>query len=131
MKKVLFLLFWFALCGVVRAIQPGIADIAAYKSLWEGKRVALVANQTSVVDGRHSVDFLREQGVDVVRIFCPEHGFRGNADAGEAVDNGKDEATGLPVISLYGKRKKPSPDDLKGVDLVIFDMQDVGVRFYT
>lgn len=131
MKKSAFFLFWLALCGGVRAIQPGITDITAYKSLWEGKRVALVANQTSVVDGRHSVDFLREQGVNVVRIFCPEHGFRGNADAGEAVDSGKDEATGLPVISLYGKRKKPSPDDLEGIDLVIFDMQDVGVRFYT
>lgn len=131
MNKLFFLILWIGISVVARAVRPGIAEMADCKSLWEGKKVALVANQTSVIDGRHSVDFLREQGVDIVRIFCPEHGFRGNADAGETVGNEKDEATGLTVISLYGKKKKPSPEDLRGVDLVIFDMQDVGVRFYT
>lgn len=131
MNKVFFLIFWMGISVVVRAIQPGIAEIFAYKSLWEGKRVALVANQTSVINGQHSVDFLREQGVNIVRIFCPEHGFRGNADAGELVGNEKDEATGLTIVSLYGEKKKPSPEVLRDIELVIFDMQDVGVRFYT
>ncbi len=105
MNKVFFLIFWMGISVVVRAVQPGIAEIFAYKSLWEGKRVALVANQTSVINGQHSVDFLREQGVNIVRIFCPEHGFRGNADAGELVGNEKDEATGLTIVSLYGEKR--------------------------
>lgn len=115
----------------LQAIQPGIADISSYSSLWKGKKVGLVANQTSVVDGMHSLDFLRSHGVDVVRVFCPEHGFRGQADAGEKVDTEKDGVTGLTIVSLYGKKKKPSAEDLKGIDLMIFDIQDVGVRFYT
>lgn len=126
------------------SVSPGIEDVAVYKPGIAGKKVAIVANQTSVVrspvrktmdgvpDGYiHSVDFLHNQGVNLVKIFCPEHGFRGNADAGEQVGDYKDKTTGLSVISLYGKKKKPLPADLQGVDVVIFDMQDVGVRFYT
>lgn len=131
MNKLFFLILWIGIPVMARAVRPGIAEMASCKSLWEGKRVAIVANQTSLIDGRHSVDFLREQGVNIVRIFCPEHGFRGNADAGETVGNEKDAVTGLTVTSLYGKKKKPSSEDLRDIDLVIFDMQDVGVRFYT
>lgn len=118
-------------CFVAEAITPGIGSYDAYASLLKGKRVAVVANQTAVLEDKHSVDFLREHGVNLVRIFCPEHGFRGEADAGESVGDYRDKASGLQVISLYGKKKKPLPEDLQGVDLVIFDMQDVGVRFYT
>ncbi len=97
--------------------------------------VAVVANHTSMVryngERVHLVDALLEQGVDVKRVFAPEHGFRGKADAGEKVESGKDAKTGLPVVSLYGSHKKPTPQDLEGVELVIFDIQDVGARFYT
>ena len=93
--------------------------------------VALVANQTSLVGGTHLVDTLLNEGVHVTKIFCPEHGFRGTEAAGAKVDNSVDPKTGLPIISLYGKNKKPTPAQLKDVDVVIFDLQDVGCRFYT
>ena len=97
--------------------------------------VAIVANQTSVVASRkgvvHLVDTLLAKEVNVTKIFCPEHGFRGTAAAGAHVDNSTDPKTGLPIISLYGKNKKPTPEQMKGVDVVIFDLQDVGCRFYT
>lgn len=136
--KWVFLIFvFFVLPGRIIAndnVSPGIEDYEKYKIRIEGKRIGIIANQTSVVPGRnmqHTVDFLREKGVNLVKIFCPEHGFRGDADAGEQVGDYQDKATGLPVVSLYGKKKKPLPEDLQGLDLIIFDMQDVGVRFYT
>lgn len=108
---------------------------AEYLPLLKGKRVALVANQTSVIftktGHQHLVDSLLSHGVQLKKIFSPEHGFRGRADAGEAVKDGKDTKTGLPLVSLYGKNKKPSPEQLADIDLVLFDIQDVGVRFYT
>ncbi len=116
---------------VASAVTPGVENWEAYAALLKGKKVGLVANQTSRAGDQHSVDFLRERGVEVIRIFCPEHGFRGDADAGESVGDGKDKATGLPVVSLYGKKKKPLPEDLQGIEMMVFDMQDVGVRFYT
>lgn len=94
-------------------------------------RVAVVGNQTSVVGNTHLVDTLLAQGVSVKKIFCPEHGFRGTAAAGAKVDNSVDPKTGLPIISLYGKNKKPTQEQLKDVDVVLFDLQDVGCRFYT
>jgi uncharacterized protein YbbC (DUF1343 family) len=96
-----------------------------------GKTVAVVANQTSMTGNMNIVDFLVSKGIDVKRIFAPEHGFRGAADAGESISDGKDAVTGLPVISLYGSHSKPFPKDLDGIEVVIFDIQDVGVRFYT
>lgn len=101
--------------------------------LVQGKRVGLIVNHTSLLQpsGTHLADTLLARGVRIVSIFAPEHGFRGNADAGEAVSDGKDERTGLPVVSLYGKNKKPSAEQLKNIDLLIFDIQDVGARFYT
>lgn len=122
------LLIWGS---VTKGVTPGIENFTTYGALVKGKKVGIVANQTSVAGNVHSVDFLQEHGVELVRIFCPEHGFRGNADAGESVGDYKDKETGLPVISLYGKKKKPMPEDLQGIQLMIFDMQDVGVRFYT
>ncbi|MBX3101125.1 MAG: DUF1343 domain-containing protein [Bacteroidetes bacterium] len=96
-----------------------------------GKRVALVGNHTSQVQGVHLVDTLRSLGVEVVRVFAPEHGFRGEAEAGAPVYSGRDARTGIPVVSLYGAQKAPAARELSDVDLVIFDLQDVGCRFYT
>ncbi len=102
-----------------------------YLPLLEGKRVGVVANQTSIVGDTHLVDTLLSRDVRIVKIFTPEHGFRGAADAGAKVNSGNDEKTGLPIVSLYGKTKKPTPEMLQGLDLILFDLQDVGVRFYT
>ncbi|BDD08120.1 hypothetical protein FUAX_05520 [Fulvitalea axinellae] len=96
-----------------------------------GQRVALVVNQTSEIHGVHLVDMFLAKGVEVVKVFAPEHGFRGKADAGEKVNDATDAKTGLPIVSLYGKNKKPSAEMLSDVDVVVFDIQDVGVRFYT
>ena len=114
-----------------RPVLPGAYDMERYLPLLEGKRVAVVANQTSRVGEAHLVDTLLARGVKIVRIFSPEHGFRGEAGAGESVRDGVDTRTGLPIVSLYGKHRKPLPEDLADVDVVIFDIQDVGVRFYT
>jgi len=112
-------------------VIPGAARIDAYLPLLKGKTVAVFANQTSVVGDKHVVDVLKENGVAIKAIFSPEHGFRGTADAGEKVGDYTDKESGLRVISLYGKKNKPSQEDLAGVDIMIFDIQDVGVRFYT
>lgn len=103
----------------------------SYVPYLEGKRVSLVVNQASLVNGVHLCDTLLSSGVNVVSIMAPEHGFRGDADAGEETTDGVDPKTGLPVISLYGKNKKPTDAQLANVDVVIYDLQDVGVRFYT
>lgn len=103
-----------------------------YLPLLKNKTVAVVANQTSLLaEKNHLVDFLVQNNIKIKHIFAPEHGFRGTADAGEHVKNGIDTKTGLPIISLYGDNKKPKPEQLQGVDIVLFDIQDVGVRFYT
>lgn len=112
-------------------ILPAAHRINQYLQLLKGKKVAVFANQTSVVGKTHLVDTLRKLGVDISVIFGPEHGFRGTADAGEKVESGVDKATGIPVVSLYGKKRKPSKEDLRGANLLLFDIQDVGVRFYT
>lgn len=97
----------------------------------EGRNVALLVNQTSMKNGEHLADFLVSKDIQVVKIFAPEHGFRGEADAGEKVKDGRDVKTGIPIKSLYGKTKKPSAADLANIDIVVFDIQDVGARFYT
>ena len=99
----------------------------------KGKRVALMVNQSSLVGnaGTHLVDTLLSQGVNIVRLFVPEHGLRGKVDAGKSVRSGIDEKTGLPIVSLYGQRKRPTPEMLSDIDLLVFDLQDVGTRFYT
>lgn len=112
-------------------IKTGAERTDQYVSYLKGKTIAMVVNQTSTIGSTHLVDSLQHLGINIKAVFAPEHGFRGDADAGEKVDNTIDKRTGLPIVSLYGKHYKPYPEDLKGVDLVIFDIQDVGVRFYT
>lgn len=112
-------------------IIVGAEKSMEYMPLLKGKNVALVVNQSSVVYGEHLVDSLLAQKINVTKIFAPEHGFRGTADAGVHIKSGIDTTTGLPIVSLYGKHKKPSRADLKNIDVLVFDIQDVGVRFYT
>lgn len=103
-----------------------------YLPLLKNKTIGIVTNQTGLLqDKTHLVDFLVKNNIKIKTIFAPEHGFRGNADAGEKVKNGVDIKTGIPIVSLYGPNKKPKPEQLKGIDIVVFDIQDVGVRFYT
>ena len=109
----------------------GAEQLNQYMSQLKGKRVALLFNQTSTIGSVHLVDTLLSLGVDIQKVFAPEHGFRGNYSAGALVSNGIDEKSGLPVVSLYGRNKKPTPQMLENIDVVIFDIQDVGVRFYT
>lgn len=112
-------------------VLPAAERLEQYLHLMKGKSVAVFANQTSVARGKHLVDVLMHHGIQVKKIFSPEHGFRGVADAGEKVGNYVDTQTGIPVVSLYGSKRKPLPEDVKDIDLLLFDIQDVGVRFYT
>lgn len=112
-------------------VLVGAERASIYLSKLEGKRVALVVNQTSKVFGTHLVDFLQSKNINIVKVFAPEHGFRGTADAGERVEDGVDKKSGVTIKSLYGRHKKPSSSDLSDIDVVVFDIQDVGVRFYT
>jgi len=112
-------------------IYPGAYQTLQYLPLLQGKKVGVFANQTSTIGNVHLVDSLHHRGITITRIFAPEHGFRGTADAGETVGNYIDKATGIPVISLFGNKTKPSLVDLKEVDILLFDIQDVGARFYT
>lgn len=114
-----------------RKLAVGAAQLSQYLPLLENKKVAVVVNQTSTIGTTHLVDTLLSQGIYLTTVFAPEHGFRGKADAGETIQDGKDPKTQLPIISLYGKNKKPSAQQLKDIDIVIFDIQDVGTRFYT
>jgi uncharacterized protein YbbC (DUF1343 family) len=138
MKFTLFIisLFVFSLSGLAQTnsshpIKVGAQQTALYFPLLEQKNIAVVANQTSLIGEMHLVDSLLKSGIAVKRVFSPEHGFRGTADAGELIDDTRDVKTGLPITSLYGNHKKPTATDLSGVELVVFDIQDVGVRFYT
>ena len=117
-------------------ITVGAARLSKYKKLLQNKRVGLVANATSIIpnaDGTkiHDLDFLLENKITVVKIFAPEHGFRGTGEAGEIIANDVDEKTGVPIVSLYGKSLKPDPELLKDIDVMVYDIQDVGARFYT
>lgn len=113
------------------SIKTGADQTEKYLPYLKGKRVAILANQTSIIGNRHLVDSLQSRGVNIVKVFGPEHGFRGNASAGTQVADEKDQKTGIPIISLYGKKNKPTKEDLADVDILIYDVQDVGVRFYT
>ncbi|MCE7055530.1 DUF1343 domain-containing protein [Algoriphagus sp. AGSA1] len=125
--------------SLVTSARQGRAMVGAdrpelYLKQLQGKNVGIVANQTSILthsNNKHVVDFLLEKGIKVKKVFVPEHGFRGQADAGEKVDNTVDSKTGLPIISLYGNNKKPKPEQIADLDILVFDLQDVGVRFYT
>jgi len=109
----------------------GAERTSYYLPLLKGKNIGLVVNQTSIIGKVHLVDSLIQMGLNVKKIFAPEHGFRGNADAGEKISDSKDAKTGVPIISIYGSKKAPEKADLEGIDILIFDIQDVGTRFYT
>lgn len=115
----------------VKEIKTGADQTEKYLPYLKGKRVAILANPTSIIGKTHLVDSLKTLGINIVKVFGPEHGFRGNASAGIKVADEIDAATGIPVISLYGAKSKPSKEDLANVDVLIYDLQDVGCRFYT
>ena len=115
----------------IKTPAPGAHQIDQYKHLIDGRSVAIVANQTSMVGKTHLVDTLLRIGINIRVIFAPEHGFRELADAGDLIQDGKDAETGVRIISLYGGHLKPTPEDLKDIEIILFDIQDVGVRFYT
>ncbi len=113
-------------------IKTGADNYNHYLPLLKDKKIGVVTNQTGILSNKtHLVDFLLEKNIAIQKIFAPEHGFRGTADAGEHVVDGKDSKTGLSIISLYGDNKKPKPEQLTGIDILVFDLQDVGARFYT
>nr|WP_315233806.1 DUF1343 domain-containing protein [uncultured Flavobacterium sp.] len=113
-------------------IKTGADNYNNYLPLLKDKKIGVVTNQTGILSNKtHLVDFLLEKNIAIQKIFAPEHGFRGTADAGEHVVDGKDSKTGLSIISLYGDNKKPKPEQLAGIDILVFDLQDVGARFYT
>ena len=112
-------------------ILVGAQRFELYVPILDGKTVGFVGNQSSLVANTHTIDTLLSQDIKLVKIFSPEHGFRGKADAGEKVSSEIDKKTGLPIVSLYGSNKKPTGSDLKGIDIIIFDIQEVGARFYT
>jgi len=132
-------LFWLLLVaaiGMVRAqVIPGAENTTSYINKLRGKKIGLVAHQASIVKTpagtKHLVDVLLEKGIRLQGVFAPEHGFRGTADAGEKIKDGKDAETGLSIYSLYGENRKPKPEQLQEVELMVFDLQDVGVRFFT
>ncbi len=113
------------------ALLLGNAQTDKYIPLLQGKKVAVIGNQTSMIDNTHLIDSLLNLGIDIKLVFAPEHGFRGQADNGEHISNETDKKTGLKIISLYGNNSKPTSEQLKDIDLIIYDIQDVGVRFYT
>jgi uncharacterized protein YbbC (DUF1343 family) len=112
-------------------IKTGAEQTEKYLPYLKGKRVAVLANLTSVIGKTHLVDSLNKLGVNIVKVFGPEHGFRGNASAGTTVADETDAVTGIPIVSLYGKKNRPTKEDLADVDIMIYDLQDVGCRFYT
>jgi uncharacterized protein YbbC (DUF1343 family) len=121
-------------------IETGASQFERYAPWLKDKKVGIVTNQSGIVQKKHQmnylesmsvVDFLMQEKVNLQKIYAPEHGFRGTADAGELIKDGNDTQTGLPIISLYGNNKKPKPEQLEGIDVMIFDLQDVGARFYT
>ena len=134
-EKVIAILVLVFLCGDLFSQSsdyiPGALKLNEYFGLIKHKNVAVVANPTSMINNVHLVDSLLNKKIKVKCVFAPEHGFRGNAEAGEHIDNNVDVKTGVKVISLYGKHYKPTKEDLKGIEVVVFDIQDVGVRFYT
>ena len=123
------LLFTFSAIG--QKLVLGADRTNVYLHHLQNKKVGIVGNQTSMIANTHLVDSLLSLGIDVVKVFSPEHGFRGKADAGAIIKDGIDSKTGIPIISLYGKNKKPKAEQLQGIDILVFDIQDVGVRFYT
>lgn len=113
------------------SIKVGAQRFKKYLPLLKNKRVAVMINQSSVVDNTYLIDTILAKKVNLIKIFSPEHGFRGHRDAGEKFEEGTDDSSGLPIVSLYGKKKKPTAEDLQDIDVLLIDLQDVGIRFYT
>ncbi|MEN8119761.1 MAG: DUF1343 domain-containing protein [Bacteroidota bacterium] len=145
-----FFLIWFTSCGIsqqvgketgkeeltyqtkeVNQIITGAEQTDKYLKLLQNKKVGLVVNQSSLIGDEHLVDFLLKKKIKVQKIFAPEHGFRGDADRGEHISNEIDKKTGLPIVSIHGKNRRPTDEQIKDVDILIFDIQDVGARFFT
>ena len=132
MKKLLLILcLLYSTVLLAQSVQTGAEQFSIYIPILQDKRVGVVANHTSIIGDKHLVDLLLEYKINVVRIFAPEHGFRGTADAGEKVNTTEDAKTGLEIVSLYGKNYKPTAEQLRDIECIVFDMQDVGTRFYT
>lgn len=131
MKYITLFICWLAVLQATAQVKNGADRLEELFPLLENKRISLVVNQTSLVQNVHLLDTLYNKGMHITQVFAPEHGFRGDADAGEFIKNGKDYRTQVPIISLYGKNKKPQPSQLQQTDIMIFDIQDVGTRFYT
>lgn len=131
MRYKIILLFLLLSSVLGAQIRTGADRTEEYLSMLEAKKVAILANHTSLINGTHLVDTLLTLGVDIVKVFGPEHGFRGTSADGAKIEDETDPVTGIPVVSLYGKKRKPDSVDMQGIDLVIFDIQDVGLRFYT
>ena len=131
MKYITLFICWLAVLQATAQVKNGADRLEELFPLLENKRISLGVNQTSLVQNVHLLDTLYNKGVHITQVFAPEHGFRGDADAGEFIKNGKDYRTQVPIISLYGKNKKPQPAQLQQTDIMIFDIQDVGARFYT
>lgn len=134
MPLLILFIFGFFVSGFPQSnnqLVIGANQLNEYLPLLKGKRIAVVANQTSTIDNTHLIDTLLSREVQLVKVYAPEHGFRGKADAGASITDERDIKTNLQVLSLYGKNKKPKTADLDSVDLMIFDIQDVGARFYT
>lgn len=131
MKYITLFICWLAVLQATAQVKNGADRLEELFPLLENKRISLVVNQTSLVQNVHLLDTLYNKGMHITQVFAPEHGFRGDADAGEFIKNGKDYRTQVPIISLYGKNKKPQPSQLQQTDIMIFDIQDVGARFYT
>ena len=132
-RQIFLLIFCLLLfsCQKEKKLKFGAERIESYLSLLKKKKVAVVGNQTSMIGSTHLVDSLLNLKIDIVKVFSPEHGFRGKADAGAKIEDGIDLKSGLPIISLYGENKKPYSKQLEGIDILLFDIQDVGARFYT
>jgi len=132
-KLVIYFLLLASICFAGNGLATGAERMSEYLSLLKNKRVGMVINHTSIVGPQqvHLLDTLVKLKINVVAVFAPEHGFRGDADAGEVVNDGKDTKTGVKIVSLYGDNKKPTKQQLADIDVVIFDIQDVGARFYT
>ena len=132
MKKLTLICLLITTFSLAQKIKTGAENYGKYLPLLKGKNIGVVTNKTSTINGKtHLVDFLLAKNVKIKTIFAPEHGFRGTADAGEHLNDEIDAKTALPIVSLYGKNRKPKPEQLQGIDVVVFDIQDVGSRFYT
>lgn len=136
MKKLLLLIvlamLWVAPCVQAQRVVMGDEQIDAYLPILKNKRIALFSNHTGMIGQKHLLDVLLEKGMNVVAIFSPEHGFRGQADAGEKVSSSVDTKTGVPILSLYdGKEQRPSENSMRKFDILVIDIQDVGLRYYT